>query len=106
MAWYTYMLRCSDGSLYTGITTDLVRRLGQHRSGKSRGGAKYTTSRRPVGFECAFECAGRSEASSLEAALKKLTRAEKLALIADKSSPLPEAEGCARLNIDAEGHIL
>lgn len=105
MAWYTYMLRCSDGSLYTGITTDLVRRLDQHRSGKSHGGAKYTAARRPLGFECAFECPGRSEASRLEAGLKKLTRAEKLALIAGTAPP-PKAEGCNRLSIDSEGHIL
>lgn len=105
MAWYTYMLRCADGSLYTGITTDLARRLEQHRSGKSRGGAKYTASRPPLGFECAFECAGRSEASRLEAALKKLGRAEKLALI-DGAPPPPEGDGCIRICIDSEGHIL
>ena len=104
MAWYTYMLRCSDGSLYTGITTDLVRRLAQHRAGKTRGGAKYTSARHALGFECAFECPGRPEASRLEAQLKKLTRSQKLAHIAGTHSP--DSEGCIRINIDAEGHII
>lgn len=104
MAWYTYMLRCSDGSLYTGITTDLVRRLAQHRAGKTRGGAKYTSARHALGFECAFECPGRPEASRLEVQLKKLTRSQKLALIAGTHSP--DSDGCIRINIDAEGHII
>ena len=104
MAWYTYMLRCSDGSLYTGITTDLVRRLAQHRAGKTRGGAKYTSARHALGFECAFECPGHPEASRLEAQLKKLTRSQKLALIAGTHSP--DSEGCIRINIEAEGHII
>ncbi len=104
MAWYTYVLRCADGSLYTGITTDLARRLGQHRSGTGRGGAKYTASRQALGFECAFECPDRSAASRLECRLKSLTRREKLALIAD-SSLQPETEGCIRISIDSEGHI-
>lgn len=104
MAWYTYMLRCSDDSIYTGITTDLVRRLVQHRAGKTRGGAKYTSARHVLGFECAFECPGRPEASRLEAQLKKLTRAQKLSLIAGTCSP--DGEGFVRINIDTEGHII
>lgn len=105
MVWYTYILRCADGSLYTGITTDLPRRLEQHRAGTGRGGAKYTASRHALGFECAFECPDRSAASRLEYALKALSRREKLALIAD-SSLQPETEGCVRISIDTEGHIL
>lgn len=103
MAWYTYILRCADESLYTGITTDLARRFAMHKSGR---GAKYTASHPPAAFECAFESAGRPEASRLEAALKKLTRAEKLSLIAGDDSLLPQSITCTRINISPEGRIL
>lgn len=78
MAYYAYLLRCSDGTLYSGFTTDPRRRAEEHNRGV---GAKYTRSRRPV--ELVYqECfSTKSEALRREAALKKLTRAEKLRLI-------------------------
>ena len=77
-----YILRCGDGSLYTGWTNDLEARLHAHRSGR---GAKYPRSRPPVELVYTERCATRGEALSREAAIKRLTRAEKLALIAAKA---------------------
>lgn len=76
--YYTYMLRCADGTLYSGYTTDLYRRTALHNSGK---GAKYTRSRRPVELVFMEEQPTKSEALRQEAALKKLTRTQKLRLI-------------------------
>lgn len=78
MAWFVYMLRCGDGSLYTGCTNDLPRRLEAHRSGR---GAKYTRSRLPVALVYREAVADRSAALRREAAVKRLTRRQKLALI-------------------------
>lgn len=78
LGWYVYMLRCGDGSLYTGSTTDVQKRLAVHRSGK---GAKYTRSRPPVELVYTEAAADRSAAFRREASIKKLTRAEKLKLI-------------------------
>ena len=76
--WYIYILECSDGTLYTGITTDVNRRLLEHNSGK---GAKYTKTRRPVVLKALFEAKNRSEASKEEYRIKQLPRAEKLKLL-------------------------
>lgn len=76
--WYIYILECSDGTLYTGITTDVNRRLLEHNSGK---GAKYTKVRRPVALKALFEAKNRSEASKEEYRIKQLPRAEKLKLL-------------------------
>jgi putative endonuclease len=76
--WYIYILECSDGSLYTGITTDVNRRLLEHNSGK---GAKYTKMKRPVVLKALFEAKDRSEASKEEYRIKRLSREEKLKLI-------------------------
>ena len=76
--WYVYMLRCGDGSLYTGSTTDLARRLKTHNSGK---GAKYTRSRLPVEYAYWEEAADKSAAFRREIAIKKLSIEEKLKLI-------------------------
>lgn len=76
--YYTYMLRCADGTLYSGYTTDPYRRAALHNSGK---GAKYTRSRRPVELVFLEEHLTKSEALRQEAALKKLTRAQKLLLV-------------------------
>lgn len=81
MTWFVYMLRCGDGSLYTGCTNDLYRRLKAHQSGR---GAKYTRSRRPVALVYQEELPDRSAALRREAAVKRLTRAQKLALIQKK----------------------
>lgn len=78
-AWFVYILRCADGSLYTGITTDLDRRLEEHNSGR---GAKYTRSRRPVELCYREPWADRAEASRREVLIKGLPRARKLELVA------------------------
>ena len=78
MSYYVYLLRCCDGSLYTGYTDDVERRLTVHQSGK---GAKYTRSRLPVELVYSEELPDKSAALRREAAIKKLTRAEKLALV-------------------------
>jgi len=77
--YFVYILECSDSTLYTGITTDLKRRLDEHNN--SSKGAKYTRLRRPVKIVYSEEQADRSSASKREYALKKLTREEKLALL-------------------------
>ncbi len=78
-AWFVYMLRCADGSLYTGITTDIERRLAEH-NGEGTLGARYTRSRRPVTLAYAEATADRASASRREAAIKRLGRPHKLAL--------------------------
>ncbi|MEJ0054043.1 MAG: GIY-YIG nuclease family protein [bacterium] len=76
---HVYILECADGTLYTGSTSDLVRRLREHNHAKS--GAHYTKIRRPVVLRYAESAKTLGEARSREAALKRLTRQEKLALI-------------------------
>lgn len=78
--WNVYIIRCSDDSLYTGITTDLKRRLGEH--GHSVRGAKYFNGRDPMELVYSESGHDRSSACQREAAIKKLSRPEKLALIA------------------------
>ena len=95
--WYTYILRCSDGSLYTGITTDLRRRFAEHSGGRASSGAKYTAARSPVAYECAFLSPDRSAASRLEARIKRLSRQQKLLLIAGGSFPSLELENYSRV---------
>jgi putative endonuclease len=77
--WIVYVLRCRDGSLYTGITTDLRRRLAAHRAGR---GARYTRARLPVRLVYRETRATRSAALRREASIKRLPRAAKLALVA------------------------
>ncbi len=84
--WWVYMLRCADGSLYTGITTDVSRRVAEH-NGAGGLGARYTRSRRPVELVYAEGAGNRAEASRREAALKRLDRARKLALCV--AAPFP-----------------
>lgn len=79
MGCFVYILRCGDGSLYTGSTTDLSRRLAAHRSGH---GAKYTRGRLPLELAYWEEAPDWSDALRREAAVKRLTRSQKLALIA------------------------
>ena len=78
---YVYILRCSDGTFYTGWTTDPERRMKVHNSGK---GAKYTRARRPVELIYYEEFDDKIEAQRREWAIKQLTRAEKEELIAGK----------------------
>ena len=76
--WYLYILRCGDGSLYTGITTDVDARLVQHRSGK---GAKYTRGRGPLELVYREKCEDHSQALKRELAVKAMSREEKQKLI-------------------------
>ena len=78
MGWTVYILRCGDGTLYTGCTNDLPRRLKAHQSGK---GAKYTRSRPPVVLAYQEEVPDKSAALRREIAIKRLRREKKLALI-------------------------
>jgi putative endonuclease len=80
--WRVYILRCADGSLYTGATNDLARRLAAHAVGR---GARYTRSRLPVELAWSQPVRGRSGALRREAALKRLSRAEKLELVAARN---------------------
>ena len=79
MTWCVYLLRCADGSLYAGITTDLERRVAEHNTGKT--GAKYTRSRRPVSLVWSESATDRAAASRAEHALRRLSRKEKESLI-------------------------
>ena len=79
--WDLYILRCGDGTLYTGITTDVERRLEAHRQGR---GAKYTLGRGPLELEYQEECGTHSEALKREYAVKQLPRDEKERLICNK----------------------
>jgi putative endonuclease len=81
-AW-VYMLRCADGSLYTGWSTDVQRRLVQHRAGKA---SRYTASRLPVELAFVAPMADRSAARREEARIKALDRTAKLALISEAPS--------------------
>ena len=76
--WSLYVLECSDGTLYTGITNDLSRRLAQHNSGRA---SRYTRGRLPVKLVHAERCTDRSQALKREYALKQLSRSEKIAAI-------------------------
>lgn len=76
--WKLYILRCGDGSLYTGITTDVEKRLAVHRSGK---GAKYTRGRGPLEIVYREECGDHSTALRREVEIKALSREEKMKLI-------------------------
>lgn len=77
--YYVYLLRCSDGTLYCGYTDDVEKRVKAHNDGK---GAKYTRTRRPVALVYHETCEQKGEALKREWAIKKLTRQEKLQLIA------------------------
>ena len=87
-AWHVYLLRCADGSLYTGIARDLERRLAQH-NGELAGGPKYTRGRRPVQLLWSAPAADRSAALQREAAIKRLSRARKLDLVLQSPRDAP-----------------
>jgi putative endonuclease len=82
-AW-VYLLRCRDGSLYTGWTVDLDRRLARHRAGTA---SRYTASRLPVELQVALPMPDRTAARREEARIKRLSRAAKLALVRVSSAP-------------------
>jgi predicted GIY-YIG superfamily endonuclease len=86
--WFVYVVRCADGSLYTGISTDVVARVAAHNAGR---GARYTRSRRPV--EVVHTERKRSQGTALrrEAAIKALSRAQKMTLVAATEPELETA---------------
>jgi putative endonuclease len=76
--WYVYIVECSDSTLYTGITTDIAKRIEKHNKGT---GARYTKGRGPVLLKKSFECSNKSEALKLEYTIKQLPREEKLTYV-------------------------
>ena len=93
MGWFVYMLRCGDGSLYTGYTDDVQRRLAVHQSGK---GAKYTRSHQPVELAWWQELPDKSAALRREIQVKRLTRPRKLQLV--EAGPLPLESTAEEIN--------
>ena len=85
---YTYIVRCSDGSLYTGWTNDLEKRVAAHNGGK---GAKYTKSRRPVSLAYYEEFRTKEEAMRREWEIKHMSRKKKLELIVSAQAPLSQS---------------
>ncbi len=80
MIWHLYMIRCADGSLYTGITTDVARRFAEHSSGSPKS-AKYLRGRAPLKLVYTIEVGTQSEALVEERRVKRLSKAQKIALI-------------------------
>jgi len=80
MSWSVYILKCADNSLYTGITTNVERRLYEHNSDNKKG-ARYTRARRPVNLIYQENYKNRSEASKREHVLKSMNRRDKIQLI-------------------------
>ncbi|MDH3390715.1 MAG: GIY-YIG nuclease family protein [Desulfobulbaceae bacterium] len=80
--WHVYMVRCSDGTLYTGITNDLEKRIEAHNSGKD--GARYTRSRRPVTLVYSKQTESKSAAARLEYQTKKMPRSKKKEMIEER----------------------
>jgi putative endonuclease len=80
--WYLYLIRCADGTLYTGISKDVARRLAEHRSGK---GARYLRGRGPLALVRMIRVGDRSSATRIEARVKKFSRTKKEDLIQGKT---------------------
>ncbi|MGJ8696288.1 MAG: GIY-YIG nuclease family protein [Verrucomicrobiaceae bacterium] len=78
--WFLYMIKCGDGSLYTGIATDVERRFAEHEEGAPKG-AKYTRGKGPLSLVYQVEVGTRSEACKEELRVKSLTKKEKLKLV-------------------------
>lgn len=95
--YYVYMIQCEDGSLYTGLTTDVLRRMRQHL-GYIKGGAKYTASHKPVMLMMLWQTEEKRAAARLEYALKRLPRSNKERLIND---PAQLAALCPQLEKEA-----
>jgi putative endonuclease len=92
VAAFVYLLRCADGSLYCGWTTDPERRLRQHRAGTA---SRYTRRRRPVEYALVMPAADRSAALKEEWRIKRLSRAEKLALVRAPETGQRPAQGAS-----------
>jgi len=78
--WAVYLVRCADGTLYCGITTDIPRRLAQH-NGDIPGGARYTAARRPVTLAAWAPCADRARALRLESTVRRHSREKKISFL-------------------------
>jgi len=89
MSWYVYLLSCSDDTFYTGISTDLKRRLYEHNHDDKKA-AKYTRARRPLNMVYFELCQSRSEASVREYEIRKLNRKKKQQLASSMLAELPE----------------
>ena len=87
MSWYIYIVRCADDTLYTGVTTNLDRRIKEHNSHQQKG-ARYTRARRPVSLVYTELAENRSEASVKEYSIKQLSRAQKESLCRSVSNQL------------------
>ena len=83
--WYVYMVRCEDGSHYTGSTPEPARRMQEHLS-QGTAAAKYTRSHKVVSLDCLWQTGGKTDALRLEALIKHLPKAKKLALIQSPGS--------------------
>lgn len=79
-AWFVYIVRCADGTLYTGMAKDVERRIAEHLQSNGKG-AKYLRGRAPLELEFVQECKSRGAALSLESRMKRLSKAEKEELI-------------------------
>jgi len=88
MSWYVYLLKCADDTFYTGISTDLKRRLYEHNNDDKKA-AKYTRARRPLNIVYFELCQSRSEASVREYEIRKLNRKKKSELASSMLSELP-----------------
>ena len=100
--WCLYVLRCADGTLYAGITTDLERRLAEHQAGT---GARYTRGRGPLSCVGSWPYPDRSRAARAEHAFKRLSRAEKLRLLDRPQAPFegPREGSAARCGSASAG---
>ncbi len=92
--WYLYIASCSDQTFYTGITTNLARRIEQHNRGC---GATYTSSRKPVILVAAWSFTSRSEALHAEVKMKQLSHQRKAEYVSDKAK---DFEGGIRVGVD------
>ncbi len=90
-AWFVYLVRCHDDTLYCGIATDLDRRVAEHNSADK--GAKYTRGRRPVQLVHAEEVASRAQATQREGRIKKMPAAKKKSLIDSVTNQMRENQG-------------
>lgn len=97
--WHVYIVRCADGTLYTGVAMDVARRVDEHNGMRANGvravreiGARYTRTRRPVKLGYQEKAANRSAACKREYAIKQLSRREKLALTVAASRIIPRAK--------------
>jgi arsenate reductase len=104
-AYYTYLLRCEDGSLYAGITTDLRRRFAEH-AGQNGRGARYTALRRPIRFEAAWKSPDRAGASRLERRLKALAKPEKERVVGGDAPQGLDLSSYAKIHITDNGGIV